>query len=286
MDVFGTHAAVSPERMHEVVLDGRPQKLSVALREAWATRQLLKFMLLRDVRGRYRGTFLGNWWIIARPLIELSPYLIVFGIFLNLRPGPVPYVLYLLSGFAPWLFIRACITGAPSLLSKSRSLLKKVYFPRFIIPLNALILAFLDFLVVSVCVVIATFGFGFGSGLPALALPLFMLLAAVLGLGLMLFLSAICVWRPDVSFSITAGVRLLFYSSPIVYPLSVVPLELRPLYDLNPVTAIVSGFRWALFGLDAPSLQSLCAGIVMSLIILCAGLAAFLRVERNLADTL
>lgn len=275
-----------PGAQREAVFDGKPQSLFTALRETWGARQLLKFMLLRDIRGRYRGTWLGNWWVIARPLVELLPYLIVFGIFLNLRPGPVPYILYLLSGFAPWLFLRACASGAPGLLAKSRSLLKKVYFPRLVIPLNAVILSLADFLVVTLGVVVAAFAFGFGSGLPALTLPLFILLTMAFGFGLLLLLASICVWRPDVGFGVPAAVRLLFYASPIVYPLSIVPAELRPFYDFNPVTTIVSGFRWAMFGVDQPTPQNLAIGVTVTLILLLVGLCAFLRVERNLADTL
>ncbi len=270
----------------ETIFDGKPQNVFAALKEVWASRRLLMFMLLRDVRGRYRSTWLGNWWVLVRPLIELLPYLVVFGLFLNLRPGPVPYILFLLAGFAPWLLLRASASSAPGLLGKSRSLLKKVYFPRLILPLNAMILALLDFAVVTAGVVVLTFAFGFAPDVRMLALPLFMLLALALGLGEMLVIAAACLKRPDIAFGVQAAIRIVFYGSPIVYPLSVVPEAWRPFFDFNPVTAIVEGFRWALFGLDPPTTLAIASSVSVAVVSLVIGVAAFLHAERTLADVL
>lgn len=274
-----------PER-RGFVSDAKPQGLWVALRELWGARRLLAYLVLRDIKGRYRDTVLGNWWIIIRPLVELSPYFIVFGLFLNLRPGPVPYALFLIAGFAPWFFLRGAISVAPNMWGRSRSLIKKVYFPRLVVPASQLAMQLLDFAVVMAAVLLVTPLFGVTPRVEWALLPLYMLLAIAIGLGLMMLLSSICLVRPDIGFGVPAALRLLFYCSAIVYPLSAVPAQFRWLFDFNPVTTVVNAVRYCVFGGDMPSTTALVFSVACALVLLALGMWSHLRSERTLADAL
>jgi lipopolysaccharide transport system permease protein len=265
-------------------IDASPPRTADALQQVWHARRLLSFLLRRDMKGRYRGTFLGNWWLVVRPLVELAPYMVVFGIFLDLRPGPIPYVLYLLSGFAPWLLFRGCVSTAPNVLAKARSLITKVYFPRLVLPLKELGLYASDFAVILLGVVLLGLAFGFWPARTIVGLPLFVTLLVVLSLGASIVLAALCAIRPDLGFGVPALTRVLFYLSPIAYPLSLVPERIRPWYELNPITTVISGLRWSLFGIDRPSAMALGVAFFSALLLMIVGIQFFLRVERRLAD--
>ncbi|HXF54877.1 MAG TPA: ABC transporter permease [Hyphomicrobiaceae bacterium] len=273
-------------RTFVIEIGPEPQRFSAALREVWNARPLLGYFLARDLKGRYRGTLLGNWWIMVRPLVELLPYMIVFGLFLRLGPDHVPYVIYLLSGFAPWLLFGNTLNAAPATLTRSRSLVSKVYFPRLIVPLSDLLVRSVDFGIVLAAVVVASIVFGLVPVAHIWALPVFVVLLLLLALGAALLVTTICTLQADLGHGVPAGTRLLFYLSPIVYPLSIIPDGLRPVYDLNPLTTVVSGIRWSLFGIDQPSAINVGVAGAVALAAVWLGLYVFLRIDRRLTDLL
>lgn len=269
-----------------IEIESRPSVNWDALRAVWNARRVLIYMISRDLRGRYRGSLLGNWWIILRPLIELLPYMIVFSVFLGLRPGPMPYLIYLLSGFAPWLLIRSSVGAAPSVITKNRSLIKKVYFPRLIVPLAALGTNLLDFGVMLGAVMLLSLPFGLVPLAHIWALPFFTLLLIALAFGIALVVSVACTQRPDLSFGVGPVLRIVLYMSPVVYPINIIPPSMRDAYLLNPITTVISGIRWSLFGIDAPSAKGVAVAVFFAAALLIAGLYVFLREERRFADVL
>jgi lipopolysaccharide transport system permease protein len=263
-----------------------PQRIDAALWEVWNARRLLRYFIARDLKGRYRGTLLGNWWIMVRPVVELLPYMIVFGLFLRLGPDNVPYIIYLLSGFAPWLLFGNTVNAAPGTFARARSLVSKVYFPRLIVPLTDLLVRCIDFVIVLTAVVAASVALGLAPVSHVWALPIFIVLLLMLALGAGLLVTTICTLYADLGHGVPAGTRLLFYLSPIVYPLSIVPEAFRPWYNLNPLTTVVSGIRWSLFGIDQPSGLNVSIAAAVALAALWIGLYMFLRLERRVTDLL
>jgi lipopolysaccharide transport system permease protein len=263
-----------------------PQRIGAALWEVWSARRLLRYFIARDLKGRYRGTLLGNWWIMVRPVVELLPYMIVFGLFLRLGPDHVPYIIYLLSGFAPWLLFGNTVNAAPGTLARARSLVSKVYFPRLIVPLTDLLVRCIDFAIVLAAVVLASVALGLAPVSHLWALPIFIVLLLMLALGTGLLVTTICTLYADLGHGVPAGTRLLFYLSPIVYPLSIVPEAFRPWYNLNPLTTVVSGIRWSLFGIDQPSGLNVSIAAAVALAAVWVGLYMFLRLERRVTDLL
>jgi lipopolysaccharide transport system permease protein len=255
-------------------------------RDLWRSRHLIAHLVGRDINGRYRTTFLGNWWVLLRPIVEMLPYLIVFGLFLNLRPGPLPYIVYLLSGFAPWLLFRACFSHAPNILGKTRSLITKIYFPRLIIPINGLILNTVDFLVALGMLLALALALGIVPTAHIWALPFFALLLLGFSFGAGLIVTAVCILRTDLSHGIPAVTRILFYMTPVVYPVTAVPGLIRDWYLLNPLTGIITGIRWSFFGVDKPSVLSVASSTGCTMVVLLLGVYLFLKIERRLADIL
>jgi len=273
-------------RTFVIEIGPEPQRLSAALREVWNARRLLRYFLTRDLKGRYRGTLLGNWWIMVRPLVELLPYMIVFGLFLRLGPDHVPYIIYLLSGFAPWIMFGNTLNAAPATLARARSLVSKVYFPRLIVPLSDLLVRAVDFGIVLAAVVVVSIAFGLLPVAHIWALPVFVALFLLLALGAALLVTTICTLHADLGHGVPAATRLLFYLSPIAYPLSIIPEGFRPVYDLNPLTTVVCGIRWSLFGIDQPSAVNVGIAAVVALAVVWLGLYVFLRLDRRITDLL
>lgn len=271
-------------RIIEITPD--PLPLSAVLRELWNARLLLLYFTTRDLKSRYRGAWLGNWWTVIRPVIEMLPYIIVFGLFLKLRPTTIPYLVYLLSGFAPWLLFGNTASGATRTLARARSLVSKVYFPRLIVPLSELIVRSIDFSVVLLAAMVAALAYGMVPGTHLWALPIFTLILLAMAFGAGLIVTTICTVHPHLVYGIPPGTRLLFYLSPVIYPLEIVPEAFRPWYTLNPLTTVISGIRWSLFGIDRPSALEVSLAAAVTLMVLWLGLYMFLRLERRVTDIL
>ncbi len=277
---------LSSRRVAVVEIGPGAQPVAGALRDVWRARRLLIYFIARELKGRYRATFLGSWWIVVRPTIELLPYIIVFGLFFKVRPAEIPYLVYLLSGFAPWLLFGSTISGAPGALAKARSLVSKVYFPRLVVPFSGLVIRFIDFVVVLAAALVTSLAYGIVPVSHLWALPIFVILLLMLALGTGLIVTTVCTLRSDLGLGVPAGVRLLFYLSPIIYPVDLVPESIRPWYNLNPITTVVSGIRWSLFGIDQPSGMNVSLAAAVALIVLWAGLMMFLKLERRVSDIL
>jgi lipopolysaccharide transport system permease protein len=282
----GTVSSPRPRTRRIIEITPDPLRLSAVLREVWNARLLLVYFTARDLKSRYRGAWLGNWWTVIRPMIEMLPYIIVFGLFFKLRPTTIPYIVYLLSGFAPWLLFGNTTSGATRTLARARSLVSKVYFPRLIVPLSELIVRSIDFAVVLVAAILAALIFGMVPAAHLWALPIFALMLLVLTFGTGLIVTTICTVHPHLGYGIPPGTRLLFYLSPVIYPLEIVPEAFRPWYTLNPLTTVISGIRWSLFGIDRPSALEVSLAAAFTLMVLWLGLYMFLRLERRVTDIL
>jgi lipopolysaccharide transport system permease protein len=264
----------------------RPTKGWVALRvaELWRYRELVYFLIWRDVKVRYRQTALGVAWAVLQPLLSMVVFSLFFGRLAGLQSEGLPYPVFNLAGLVPWTFFVVGISEAATSLVGSRNLITKVYFPRLAVPLAVVLAGLVDFAIALVLLLAIMSWYGIVPGVHAmLVLPL-VLLAFVASLGAGLWLAALNVEYRDVRYVVPFLTQLWMFATPVVYSSSIVPGGLRILYGLNPMVGVVDGFRFALLGTAAPG-----AGIAVSaltaLVMAASGALYFRRMERTFADT-
>ena len=257
--------------------------VAVNLRDLWEYRELLYFMVWRDVKVRYKQTLLGVAWVVLQPLATTLVFTIIFGNLARMPSDNLPYALFAMAGLIPWnYFAGAFARGGTSLVS-SANLISKVYFPRLIIPLSSVLGGLVDTTIVLVLLLVLMPFFGIVPTAVILTLPLFLLLAIAAALGISLWLSALNVQYRDVSYVIPFIGQFWFYATPVVYPASLIPEQWRWLYGLNPMTGVVEGFRWALFGKEPPG-YLLAVSVVIVIALLISGSFLFRRMEKTFAD--
>jgi lipopolysaccharide transport system permease protein len=283
MTAHSRRAAAEPSP--SVVISPSRGRLSFNLGELWAHRELIYFLVWRDLTVRYRQTVFGVLWAIVQPLALMAVFALFLGRLGGIAPENVSYPVFVFVGLVPWMFISKGVTAASESLVGASSLLQKVYFPRLVVPIAAVCAQIPDFLVTAIVLagVLVLSGFAPTSALAVIPVSLGIGFGLCLGLGS--WLSALNVRFRDIRQVIPLAVQLWLFASPIAYASSIVPKEGRWLYDLNPMVGIIDSFRWALLGGDAPIL-SVALAAVTSAIVFFSGLIYFRRVERTFADVI
>lgn len=257
---------------------------SLALHELWEYRDLIYYMLTREIKGRYRQMALGPLWIVLGPLFAITINSIVFGTLANLPTDGIPYPLFNFAGLLPWNFFLAALNTSAGSLLGAKGLISKVYFPRLIVPIVGVLSNLVDFLVSFVIFIGMMLLYGYTPTWGVLLLPLFLLVAALTGMSVGLWASSWIVHYRDVNTLLGYFTRFWMYATPIVYALSVIPERWRTLYRLNPITGVVEGFRWALLGEGTAPDGIFLLSILIMLPVLISGLYYFRRTERNIVD--
>lgn len=270
--------------MHLVIEPGR--SAAHYWRDLWRYRELLSFLAWRDIAVRYKQTAIGVLWAIIRPALTLVVF-VAFRRMAGLRQSDVPDVILVLAAVLPWQFFASALSEASMSLIGNTSLISKVYFPRLIIPLSAVVTAFVDFAITLVMLAALMAWYGVEPGARLLALPFFIAHCAVLALGLGLLLAALTVRYRDFRYVVPFTIQLGLFVSPVAFETSQVPERWRALYALNPLVGIIDGFRWSLLGGRAAIDPAVLAGsIVVTLLSLAAGVWYFRRTERGFADAI
>jgi len=257
---------------------------SLGLAALWEYRDLLLFLTKRDIQLRYRQTVLGVAWAVLQPLATMAIFTIFFGRFGKMPSDGLPYALFALCGLVPWQLFAYSLTESSNSLVANQNLVTKIYFPRLVIPLAAVLAGLIDFCVAFVLVLLMMAYYHHFPTVVVLCLPIFLLLAIVTALAVGLWLSALNVQFRDVRYVLPFLTQFWFFGTPIAYPSSLVPERWRPLLGLNPMAGVVEGFRWALLGTDRPSFTLLLVSAVVSLGLLYSGTLYFQRMERSFAD--
>jgi homopolymeric O-antigen transport system permease protein len=254
------------------------------LRDLWEYRELLYFLVWRDVKVRYKQTVLGIAWVIIQPVATTLIFTIIFGNLARMPSENLPYSLFALSGLVPWNYFSGAFSRGSVSLVGSAHLISKVYFPRLIIPISSVLGGLVDLVIVMGLVFALMIWFGIQLSLAVLALPLYVLLAIVTALAVSMWLSALNVQYRDVSYLVPFVAQFWLYATPVVYPSSLVPEKWRLFYALNPMVSVVEGFRWTLFGSgDSPGIM-LGVSIAVVLGMLISGAFFFKRMEKSFAD--
>jgi lipopolysaccharide transport system permease protein len=274
---------IDAPRPGATVIEPRAGWQPVHFADLWAYRELLLILALRDVRVRYKQTVLGIAWALIQPILQTA-VLVIF--FKGFSPPNVSPLLFYFCGLLPWQLFSTALTNSSNSLISNQNLITKIYFPRLVIPISAVITSLVDFAVsfaLLICIMI------YQRAVPSplcLLLPVFIAMSFFAALSIGLWLSALNVEFRDVRYVVPFFVQFWFFITPIIYPASHVPAGWkRTLLGLNPVSGAVEGFRWCLLGIDyEPTLMLTSLGMIAVLLI--AGLFYFRRVEQNFADVI
>jgi lipopolysaccharide transport system permease protein len=274
----------------QLVIEPNRSWFNLKLETVWRYRELLYFLILRDIKVRYKQTILGVTWVVIQPVVSMLVYSGLFGVLLQVPTGGLPYPLFVLTGLLPWQYFTNALTKSTNSVVDNASLVSKIYFPRLIIPLAGVLSNLVDFFVSAI--VLAFFLLAYRvSPTPAVVwLPFFLLLAILTAFGFGLWLSALNVRYRDVRHLIPFVVQIWMYLTPVVYGAALIPERFRWLLGLNPMSGVVEGFRWALVG--SKSSQTGAPGplfaisIFMTIVVLVTGLVFYRKVERTFADVI
>jgi ABC-type polysaccharide/polyol phosphate export permease len=252
------------------------------LTELWARRELIAALVARDMRTRYKGSMLGLAWSLMHPLVLAAVYTIAFQFFLRI---PIPhYALFLLSGLLPWLFFAQALGLASVAVVDQAQLVKKLVFPREVLPLGAVGAQFVQFAVAYLVVIPALAAAQVGVGAPLIVLPALMLALLVFTAGVALVASAAQVHLRDTRHLLEVLLQIWFWLTPVVYSLDLVPERFRPLFVLNPLALFVGAFRDAVVGKRPPDVATVAALTIVSTASFVLGYAIFLRSARRFAE--
>jgi lipopolysaccharide transport system permease protein len=257
---------------------------SLNLHELWEYRDLIYFLLWREVKGRYRQMALGPLWIILQPLMMVLINTLIFGMIARLPSEDLPYPVFNYAGVLPWAFFASAVSRATNSLVAEQHLISKVYFPRLVIPVVGVLAGLVDLLAGFGVLLFLMLCFGIVPKLSIVCIPGFLLLEVATALGIGLWLASLTVQFRDVGFGVNYLLQFWMYITPIVYAVSLVPERFRFLYYLNPMTIVVQGFRWALLGVEAPPLLPALVSTVVVLLLLLTGAYLFRRTERTIVD--
>jgi lipopolysaccharide transport system permease protein len=280
-------AAAGPIALDElppIILEPKKGFWNLELKSIWEYRDLCFFLIWRDIKVRYKQTLLGASWAILQPVLATLIFTIFFGRLAKIPSDGIPYAIFAYTAFVPWQFFTHAVSESSNSLVGSQNLIKKVYFPRLVIPLSSVIAGLVDFAISFVILIGMLFYYHITPGQGLWLLPLFLLLTVTTALAMGLWLSALNVQFRDVRYAVPFLVQFWMYASPVVYPSSLVPAKWRPLYGLNPMAGVIDGFRYALLGSTHTQGTMIWVSSAAVLVLLIGGLVYFKRMEASFAD--
>jgi lipopolysaccharide transport system permease protein len=264
----------------------RPSRrwVSLNLGELFRYRELIYFLTWRDIKVRYKQTLLGAGWAVLQPFLTMVVFSLFFGELVGVPSDGIPYPIFAYSALLPWQLFESGVSKAGGSLVLGRNLVTKVYFPRLAVPIAPVLAGLLDFALAGIVLIGMLAYYAYAPTAAIWSLPFFLLLAVITTLGVSFLLSAMNVAYRDVGYLIPFLMRLWFFLTPIVYPASKLPEAYRWIYALNPMVAVVEGFRYALLGSAAPAPSTLVASTAVALALLIGGTVYFRHMERTFAD--
>lgn len=251
-------------------------------KELYQYRELLKTNVQKEIRGKYKGSFLGVLWSFLNPLLMVLVYALVFPYIM--RTNVDNYLVYLITGVIPWNFFTTCITTGCNCVWINGGIIKKVYFPREILPISVVAAGLINFLISCVIILLFVLFGGIGFSIQLLWLPLIAIIQSALSLGLLFILSAINVYVRDIEYLVGFLLNLLFYATPILYTADMFPESIRWVLYLNPMTTIIESYRNIFYYQQSPALTSLMIVFALSFMILIIGYLIFKKLERGFAE--
>jgi lipopolysaccharide transport system permease protein len=254
--------------------------------DLWRYRELFRVLAWRDLAVRYKQTVLGVAWAVIRPFITMLVFTVIFGRIAKLpSDGTSPYPLMVFAGMLPWTFFSTGLSEASNSLIGNANLISKVYFPRLIVPTATVVVAFVDFLITFLILILLMAWYQYLPGWRILVLPAFTMLAFLASIGPALWITALNVKYRDFRYVIPFIVQFGLYVSPVGFSSIVIPEQWRLLYSLNPMVGVIDGFRWCILGGQSPLyLPGLIVSCFVALFFLWFGIRRFRNMEKSFAD--
>lgn len=260
--------------------------LNLNLREFWESRELLYFLVWRDLKVRYKQTAIGALWAILQPFLTMLVFSLFFGRLAHIPSNGLPHSVFYYSGLLAWLYFATALQHATNTMVENQRVITKVYFPRLLLPVAAVTSGLVDLAFGFIVFLGMMVYFGIAPHQAFLTMPLFLLLGVLTALGVGVWLSALNAIYRDFRYVVPFLIQFWMFASPVAYPSSLVPERWRWLYGLNPMAGVVEGFRWSLTGHGQPPTLLLAASAVMVLLLLAGGVAYFQKMESTIADVL
>ena len=266
------------------IVEPRKAFWDLELGSLWDYRELLYFLVWRDIKVKYKQTALGVAWAVLQPILATLIFSIFFGRLAHIPSDGVPYPVFVYVAMVPWQYFANALTESSNSLVASQNLIKKVYFPRLVIPLGSVLAGLVDFCFAFLVLIGMMFYYGIHPGPSIVLFPVFLLLAVCTALAVGLWMSALNVQYRDVKYTITFLTQFWMFATPVVYPASIVPAKWRMWYGLNPMAGVVNGFRYALLGKAASPGPMIWVSAAAVAVLLLGGLLYFRKMESTFAD--
>jgi len=260
--------------------------LELKLGEVWKYRELLYFLVWRDLKVRYKQTVLGAVWAILQPFLTMLVFSLFFGRLAKMPSEGVPYPIFVYAALVPWTFFSSGLTRGSDSLVGSADLVKKVYFPRLAMPIARVTAGLVDFVLAFIVLLGMMAYYHMLPTRNVVWLPVFVLLSIAIVLGVSFWLSALNVMFRDVQFITPFLAQFLLFATPVAYPSSLLPKAWRGLYGINPMVSVVEGFRWTLLGTSMDLMPVLAVSAASAMLVLVSGAFYFRRMERTFADVI
>ena len=258
--------------------------MALDLRGLWAYRELLYFLAWRDVKVRYKQTVLGAAWAILQPFFTMVVFSLFFGRLAGVPSDGIPYPIFAYAALVPWQFFASGLSNSSNSLVGSAGLITKVYFPRLVVPVAAVLPGAVDFVLAFVVLLGMMLFYGIMPTINVVWLPLLLLLALITALGAGLWLSALNVQFRDIRYAVPFVINAWMFATPIAYPSSLLAEPWRTVYGINPMAGVVEGFRWALLGTETTPGAMVYVSAIVATLILVSGAYYFRRMEQTFAD--
>jgi lipopolysaccharide transport system permease protein len=265
-------------------IEAAKNRVTLRLKELWDYRELLYFLVCRDVKVRYKQTAIGAAWAIIQPLLTMVIFTLVFNRFANVPSNGLPYPIFSFAALLPWTYFSKALNQSILSVVTNANLVTKIYFPRLILPISAVLSGIIDFGIAFVFFLVLMIWYGILPGWGMLLLPCFVIFTMLTALSISLWLAVLNVRYRDVGQAIPFLIQLWMFVSPVAYPISLVPERWRLLYSLNPMAGAIEGFRWALTGGAHPPFFPIVVSAVIVCGLLYGGIFFFRRMEHTFAD--
>ena len=269
--------------MKKIIIDSEKKDIGLNLKELFSYLDLFLTLTYRDLRVKYAQTFMGFTWAFVQPLVQLIILTFVFGKVVNVDTGNIPHPLFTLAGMCSWTYFALVVQQSGSSIIGAQDMVKKIYFPRLIIPLSKAIIGFIDYGITLVFLIVLLVYYDFIPSANILYLPIFILLTIMAGLGAGIWISALTIRYRDFQYVIPFVLQFGLYATPIAYPVELVPEKFLLLFHLNPMSGIVEGFRWSVVGGNPPETYAFLS-FGVSILLFLTGIRYFKKAEQTIAD--
>ena len=258
----------------------------LTIRDLWEYRDMLLYLVLRDIKARYTQSVLGIGWAVLQPLFLMIVFTVIFGKLVKINTNGMDYAVFSYTALVPWAYFSNSLMLSTGSLIQNSNLLSKVFFPRIVLPMSTVLSTLVDFFIAFILVIVLMIWYQVTPTLWVLFLPVLLLLMVVLSVSLGSLFTALAIQYRDVRHGISFLVQVMMYASPVVYPVSIIPDKYRLIYGLNPMAGVIEGFRSALLGATPMPWDLIIVGTIVTLVLAVIGLTYFKFTERIFADVM